>query len=228
MSQHVSNDSSQSPSTVPSSTFSASSSTPLAPSSTDLNILASMSQDIAQVFIKYGISAFYTGSKAKAKAKDKKSSEKEHIEHLGQSEQLDESSEKEQSVTFSYNTEEKRTPEYHKIHIDTLEQYGQGEFHEEIRCFRLSKSNVLEEYELLEKHGCVHLAEFLYQTHDELSMMLNLLCSVDNDIILPAKVLQQAFYKMELLLENLEELHRYMENYEQVYKELINAAVIPA
>ena len=63
-------------------------------------------------------------------------------------------------------------------------------------------------------------------------MFVNLLSYVDNDIVLPAKVLQQAFYRMELVLENLEELRKHMEKYEQVHKELvhtelINTAVIP-
>ena len=248
---HVLNDFNQSPSSALPDAFaspSAPPSTPLAPSPTDLNILVSMSQDIAQVLLKYGISEPYTESKTKAKtkdkAKDKKSSKKEHAEHLEQGDELGEQleqpeqgesgepSEKEQSITFSYNTEGKRTPTFFKMYGDTLEQYRQGEFHDEIRCFHLSESKVREERELLEKHNCVHLAEFLYQTHDELSMFVNLLCSVDNGIILPAKVLQQAFYKMELLLEKLEELHTHMENYEQVHTEsvhteLINTAVIP-
>jgi predicted metalloendopeptidase len=241
MSQHVLNDSSQSPSGALSAPP-----TRLIPSSTDFNILATMLQDIAQVLLKYGVpepnadakadteenatTKIYAEVKADAGtyADAEKSSHKESLEKLEQ----DEPSAKEQVITFSYDTEGKTMPAYHKIHIDALDQYQQGEFHDEIRCFHLSESNVREERALLKKHDCIHLTEFLYQIHDELSMFVNLLSYVDNDIVLPAKVLQQAFYRMELVLENLEELRKHMEKYEQVHKELvhtelINTAVIP-
>ena len=271
MSQHVLNDSSQSssnvlpnapsnaPSDAPSASLtappSASSSTPLVPSPADFNILASMFQDMAQVFLKYGISESCASVEGEIKAianaepvanaNAEKSSQQEMLEQMGQSKQLGEQleqseqaepeqpSEKEQSITFSYNTEGKRTPTFFKMYGDTLEQYRQGEFHDEIRCFHLSESKVREERALLRKHGCTNLTEFLCRTYDELSMFVNLLCNVDKGIDLPEKTLQQTYYNMELLLEDIEELYTHMENYEQVHtelihKELVHTAVIPA
>ena len=194
MSQHVSNDSSQSSSNAPSGAF-ASSSTPLAPSPADFNILATMLQDIAQTLLKYGMhkpnSSAEPCTSAKAVANAKKSSQQEMLEQMGQGEQLGQTeqaeqpkqpSEKEQSITFSYNTEEKRTPAFLKMYGDIIEQYRQGEFHEEIRCFHLSASKVHEEYTLLRKHGCTNLTEVLCRTYDELSMFVNLLCNVDKGI----------------------------------------------
>ena len=141
-------------------------------------------------------------------------------------EQPAESYSKEQVITFCYDTEGKKTPALHKIHIETMDQYERGEFHEEIRCFHLSESSVRKERAFLKKHNCVHLVEFLEQTHDELSMIVNLLGFIDRDIDLPVKVLQRASYNMSLLLENLEELHMYMEYSQLVHKELVHTAVI--
>jgi len=242
MSQHVLNNFAQSSSTAPST---APPTVPLMPSPADFNILATMLQDIAQVLLKYGMPEPTANADANAdaeKSSQKKSleqpeymgqleesSSREHLEQDDQLERLGESEEpsaKEQVVTFCYNTEgteEKRNPAFRKIHTDIIEQHRRGEFHEEIRCFHVSASNVRKEYELLNKHNCVHLAEFLHQTHEELSMMVNLLSNIDRDIDLPASVLQRAGYNMLISLENISELHTHMEN-----SQLVHTAIIPA
>ena len=149
-----------------------------------------------------------------------KSSSKEQPEHIGK---LEQPNSKEQVITFCYNTEEKRTPAFLKMYGDIIEQHRRGEFNEEIRCFHLSASNVRKEYELLNKHNCVNLSEFLDQTYNELSMVINLLSYVDRNIDLPANELQQACYNMLNSLENLRELHTHMEN-----SQLVHATIIPA
>ena len=74
--------------------------------------------------------------------------------------------------------------------------YTRGEFHEEIRCFRLPSFTVRQEYELLQRHEQDRFSHLVNRIHDDLSATVMLMRHIDGSVEISG-------FELRLIGENL-------------------------
>ena len=74
--------------------------------------------------------------------------------------------------------------------------YKRGEFHEEIRCFRLPSFTVRQEYELLQQHEQGRFSHLVDRIHDDLSATVMLMRHIDESVEISG-------FELRLIGENL-------------------------
>lgn len=60
--------------------------------------------------------------------------------------------------------------------------YKRGEFHKEIRCFRLPSFTVRQEYKLLQRHEQDRFSHLVNRIHDDLSATVMLMRHIDESV----------------------------------------------